>query len=49
MNREPILQTKARPKGEKRRRNLPLVGFVVGTVPLLLRNSDGRDRHPDRV
>lgn len=33
---EPILQTKARPKGEKRRRNLPLVGFVVVTLAALV-------------
>lgn len=36
MRHEPILQTKARPKGEKRRRNLPLLAFVVGTLALLV-------------
>ena len=36
MSHEPILQTKARPKGEKRRRNLPLVAFVVVTLALLV-------------
>ena len=36
MSHEPILQTKARPKGEKRRRNLPLVAFVVVTLAALV-------------
>ncbi len=36
MHHEPIIQTKARPKGEKRRRGWPLVLFVVGTLALLV-------------
>ncbi len=35
MRHEPIIQTPARPKGEKRRRGLPMVLFVVGTLAAL--------------
>lgn len=36
MRHEPIIQTPVRPKGEKRRRGLPMVLFVVGTLAVLI-------------
>lgn len=36
MRHEPIIQTPVRPKGEKRRRGLPMVLFVVGTLAVLV-------------
>ena len=36
MSHEPIIQTTARPKGEKRRRGWSMILFVVGTLALLI-------------
>ena len=36
MSHEPIIQTRARPKGEKRRRGWSMILFVIGTLALLI-------------